>query len=578
MKKHNFIKGALGVVLAGGLMACSSDYLDVKPQTSTDSSTVSASVKGARLGLYGICASMYAQWSSFQNYYSFNGESQCMFIYGDMCGQDYFSWIWAGRTSTWALNWDSMTNDNAWLPLLGWIYNYTLVSETNNILEGIDNATGDEAERDFIKAQCLTIRAHAYTRLLQIYGPRWEDSNNGQTECIVMRLTPTTGDSPLVSMNTVLDQIYADLDNAIALYQSSKGRRTYKWEPDLSVAQGVYTRAALLKHDYETAQKMAASARANYPIMSKEDYKSGFALENSEYLWNNEGSSENVLYFAWGAWYTCNGPYPNIWGHGPGAINYDLYRAIPDGNGDNVYKELFFTPDKRLYPGLSSDDFWGEEYVDPVNMNMNNKAPRMTMTIAAFSRSAKPAIGTAWPNACTPVTGESDAAGEVIVPFGAQFKFWSTDGWGTSVFPYMRASELLLSEAEAAYHNGQEGTARNLLNELLAKRIDGYTCSASGSALLDEIRLIRRIELWGEGHSWFDLKRWNLPMERRAWVAKDPTSNNIPNLYAVKKEPSASKGWRWAIPMSETQYNQGIHVGEKVETEPVAQRRLNMTK
>lgn len=555
--KKNILKGVIGLVVAGTLASCSSDYLQVDPKTSIDSSTVTSSVSGAQKALYGACASMYGQWSSFQGYYSFNGESQFMFMYGEVPGQDVFSWIWAGRTSTWALNWDSMANDNAWIPLLGWIYNYTLISEVNNILGGIDTAEGDESLRDFVKAQALTIRAHAYTRLLQLYAPRWQDSNNGEKLCLVLRLDLSTGDSPLVSMNTILDRIYTDLDDAIALYQSCGQKRAYKWEPNIDVAKGTYARAALIKNDYPKAENMAKEARAAYPIMTADDYKSGFALSNSEYLWQNDPSAEGVFYFAWGSWYTCNGPYPNIWGHGPGAINYDLYKMIPTGSGNNAYKDLYFTPDKRLLTGLSAKNFWDPAFIDETNMNLNGKVKQMMSTIASYNARLKPAVGAAWPNANTP-TKETSAGTTIVVPFGAQYKFWSVDEYGTTAFPFMRASELLLTEAEAAYHNNHPEVAIKNLNELAAKRVDGYTCSKSGEDLLNEIRTWRRIELWGEGHSWFDLKRWNLPMERRPWIKDDVNSNNIPKVYAVKFNPDFNNGWRYVIPRQETQYNHAI--------------------
>lgn len=561
MKKHILIKGAVGVLVAGMMSSCASDYLDVKPETSLDSAVVSSTVDGAQLALYGTCASMYAQWNNWETYYAFNGESSFMMEYGDMPGSDYFSWAWGARTATFALNWESMDNNNSWIPLLAWTYNYTLIGQANNVLIGIDEAEGDAAERDFIKAQFLTIRAHAYTHLLQVFAPRWEDSNNGERKCIVLRTTPTTGDTPLVTMNTVLNQIYADLDNAIALYESCGLKRSYKWEPDVNVAKGVYTRVALLKHDYKVAQKMAHEARASFPIMSADDYKSGFCLDNSEYMWNNDPSPDQIYYFAFGSWYACNGPYPCIQGFGPGAINYDFYKQIPDAGGDNVYKSLFFTPDKPLPAGLGASAFWNDGYVDPGSMNMNGRVQRMSVAISAMNRRMKPAVGASWPAANTP-TNETGSNTTIVVPFGAQYKFWGTDGFGSGVFPYMRGAELLLAEAEAAYHNGEEATAKSCINELAAKRVSGYTCSKSGNELLNEIRLWRRAELWGEGHSWFDLKRWNLPMERKAWVAGDENSGNIPKIYSIKRDPSYANGWRYAIPMAETQYNKAINLSE----------------
>jgi hypothetical protein len=123
----------------------------------------------------------------------------------------------------------------------------------------------------------------------------------------------------------------------------------------------------------------------------------------------------------------------------------------------------------------------------------------------------------------------------------------------------MRASEMLLAEAEAAYYNNDLTTARNCLVELNTKRGQtSYTCDKSGQQLLDEIRLYRRIELWGEGKNWMDYKRWNIPMERRVWVAGDNTSNNVPANCGMTKNPSDMNGWRIGIPLSESNYNADI--------------------
>lgn len=79
---------------------------------------------------------------------------------------------------------------------------------------------------------------------------------------------------------------------------------------------------------------------------------------------------------------------------------------------------------------------------------------------------------------------------------------------------YMRASEMYLIEAEARAMLS-DATAADVLFELVSYRDPGYTTStATGTALRDEIVLQRRIELWGEGVSFFDLKRLGLPSVR----------------------------------------------------------------
>lgn len=153
-------------------------------------------------------------------------------------------------------------------------------------------------------------------------------------------------------------------------------------------------------------------------------------------------------------------------------------------------------------------------------------------------------------------TPDSDGeSGTFVIPFGANYKFWALGTYSNTQFPFLRASEMLLTEAEAAYYNNDLTTARACLEELNNKRTTGYTCNLSGQELLDEIRVCRRIELWGEGHNWFDYKRWNIPMERRAWVKGDPTSGSWPLTMAWKHETDYVKGWTMAIPITEVDYN-----------------------
>ena len=73
----------------------------------------------------------------------------------------------------------------------------------------------------------------------------------------------------------------------------------------------------------------------------------------------------------------------------------------------------------------------------------------------------------------------------------------------------MRTPEMILIEAEAMYHQGQETEAHDLLFKLQSNR-DPYAVksAATGSALLEEILLERRKEMYGEfGVEWFDAKR-----------------------------------------------------------------------
>ncbi len=529
MKFNNILKGAMGLVVAGVMTGCAGDYLDVAPVTNVTDNEVISTVDGARSGMYGVCRSMAMQYSDMSGYMFFNGEGWIDMFYGDVMGQDYVSLMWQQQMGNINYNWGSMTLPNGWQSRLMWMYCYNLINQSNRVLDGIDTAEGDDAERSRVKACLLTIRAHAYIHLLQCYAPRWQDSGNGSVKCVIIRNTNDGVDVPLSSMAEVLDYIYKDLDNAIALFTSSDKKRSFEWEPNIEVAKGLYARAALLKEDWKTAQKMAHEARQGHEIMTMDQYKGGFAEANQEWMWNNACDSYFLYYWATGSLYGCNGAYATIWRYGAGAINLDLYNMLDE---NDQRRDLFWTPDKvedrsyNLTGSLSPEDFFDTSCVDPSSMNCNANNNWMILALKLFGADKIPNGDVAkWGNPYeirSPDVSESQKQ-SIYITIGAQYKFWGVDYLGTNSFPFMRGAELLLTEAEAAYHNGEEGVAKPHRIELNSKRIKNYTCTSTGSALLDEIRLSRRIELWGEGHSWFDLKRWNMPLVRSEWVEGDPT-------------------------------------------------------
>ena len=67
-------------------------------------------------------------------------------------------------------------------------------------------------------------------------------------------------------------------------------------------------------------------------------------------------------------------------------------------------------------------------------------------------------------------------------------------------------------EAEAAAHLGE---GASLINTFMTTYRDPkYTCEKSGDELIDEIVFQKRVELWGEGQSFFDYKRLNMSVTR----------------------------------------------------------------
>jgi len=85
--------------------------------------------------------------------------------------------------------------------------------------------------------------------------------------------------------------------------------------------------------------------------------------------------------------------------------------------------------------------------------------------------------------------------------------------WDNTVV--LRWPELYLNRAEARYQSGDQAGAWADLNFLRARRYKGFVVPGTpltGQALLDEILKQRLLEFAFEGHRFFDLKRYGLPI------------------------------------------------------------------
>jgi hypothetical protein len=91
--------------------------------------------------------------------------------------------------------------------------------------------------------------------------------------------------------------------------------------------------------------------------------------------------------------------------------------------------------------------------------------------------------------------------------------------------PYIRNEELILIYAEANVGTDNNAAVDAINTIRNAHGISDYTGGTSESELMDEIMYQRRYSLFGEGHRWVDMRRWNrlgeLPIDRTdddVWV------------------------------------------------------------
>jgi hypothetical protein len=134
-------------------------------------------------------------------------------------------------------------------------------------------------------------------------------------------------------------------------------------------------------------------------------------------------------------------------------------------------------------------------------------------------------------------------------------------------FPIMRVEEMYLIEAEAAAHQ-DAGRGLNLLKDFVTTYRDpSYTCLASTTeAVVEAVFLQKRIELWGEGQTFFDYKRLNHSVDRTTstnWESNEVFKTNgrpawmtFPIIISEENNNKGIKGWN--NPDSSDKYESGM--------------------
>lgn len=112
----------------------------------------------------------------------------------------------------------------------------------------------------------------------------------------------------------------------------------------------------------------------------------------------------------------------------------------------------------------------------------------------------------------------------------------------------MRAGEMVLIEAEALARQNKNDDAAIALKKLMSMRDPSWNKT---SVTAEDVVLQRRIELWGEGFAYFDLKRLNKGIDRNY------QGNNHLAGYTLTI-PAQDPAWTYQIPRKELQENTHI--------------------
>ncbi len=364
-----------------------------------------------------------------------------------------------------------------------WNYYYKFVQTQNNLISAVNPATATEQQLGMLGA-AQAYRALAYLDMARMFEflPNDKTSNITPSGNDVLNLTvpivregmdeSTTRNNPRVHRDAMFTFILEDLDNAekniVYLDQATKTL------PHLDVVYGLKARLYMWVEDYENAKKYARLAidNASAGVMTEADCldpKTGFNQLNKWMLGSQlvaEDETVKTGIVNWGSW-MCN------------EAQYGYAAAEP-----------VTMISASMYHRLSNTDFRKKMFKAPAGHELSGKE---TFISAAF--------GSTFPT-YTAIKFRPNQGNDQEYTIGS-----------ATAFPMMRVEEMYFIEAEAAEHIAA-GEGKALLESfMLAHRDPEYKFPTDMSAI-DEIVFQKRIELWGEGHTFFDVKRLNMPVTR----------------------------------------------------------------
>lgn len=529
MKK--ILKYSFYTAVALCMASCGENYLELSPEEYTTKTQLFDSPETAQFAVNGLGRLMSKQYLSNQGY---NGEGTVYFYNCEYEGDGVQKLDYTGWANLINSNYNqNNTNSNLHVT---WYYYYRVIGNANQILANIpeDVSGALKSEWDYIRAQALTFRAYSYTMLSQIYCRRWTD-RNGQSRGLVMRLDTSKDPMPCSTLAQTYEQIYKDLDEAIALFKScGKERDTdieMRWIPGEDVAHAIYSRAALIRNDWQNVITHSQEASKGYSIMGTDDYMAGFNTANKEWIWEVfEDDTQPIYYYSFYNYMSssCAGSASRSY---PPCISKQLVDPI-DPSDTRLAMYAIPTKEELISDGVLDAD---GNFIKYPTRNKVTKGDFFNRVRKDFSNKGR--------------TYSTTSVGYYIGT-----KFIVKSGVGDGCIPIFRLAEMLYNEAEAQYRLGNEAAAQQCLNKATQPYQEGYNCTKTGQDLWDEIVALRKFDLWSEGHSWFDLKRWGVSMERKTW---EEGGSWIPEFAkkAGNYGPADRNNWTYVIPQMETNYN-----------------------
>lgn len=488
--------------------------LDTQPEGDTVTSSKKEEVVGndpskAEAGVNAI----FAQFSQYApnedalnrvNHHDIGFPSVMMFT--DMNGNDVVSdnngYNWMGES----LDYEDRIYTSRGTQII-WNDMYKIIRACNNVIGSIDYETEDPTSQYYL-AQGLAVRSFSYWVLAQLY--QFNYAGNQSKPCVPI-ITNENSDAaavngePRATVEDVFTLIQTDIDKAVSLLESAETNgitRPDKRYINLAVAYGLSARVNLTMENWTEAATAAtnaiAASSATPASISDVDQPAFWTVNENNWMWGiivNE--TDAVVTSGIVNWISHVGSfnYGYSWYSGGWQISQKLFASIPSTD----VRKGWWLDGTGTSPNLTAEEL--------AVMESHSFVPYSQVKFAPYN------------NVLETSTNAND-------------------------IPLMRIEEMHLIKAEAEAMSGGDGKT-TLENFIQTYRDPDYVCTATD--MQKEVHRHRRIELWGEGLSWYDIMRLELGVDRRG--------AGYPNAAMVFNIEPGSDVLLWRIPEAEIQAN-----------------------
>ncbi len=462
MKKTKIFVSLL--LAASVFSACNQKLLDFSPTDSGSGEELLKEASTAISSVNGIYRSMWsAGWTTTGNTHQCFGISAynlALEVMADdliMQGQGN-GWFWFDHV----YSVKSYYSSSAFRGYDVWYANYKWIADANYIIAAEESMGGSTADVSYVVGQAYAIRALAYLNLATWFA-RAPDNPLGGTSrwndpgvpVYTEGTSIKTEGKPRENLSIVYERISKDMDRAVELLE--KGQGTSLADNNKSHIS-LYVALGLKSRVCLVTGDWEGAYDAAMRVIEEGPYAVGGQSELMGGM--NDINNANVMWGAGIANSEQSGAYASFFTHMDN-VSGSYAQASP---------KLI---SKQLYNHISDNDIRKRWW------NPNDRESPYVSTKFSFSNVA------AW-------------LGDYI---------------------YMRVEEMYFTAAEAALRSGDEDSARNLMNTVMAPRNPGYNASAYRGTMLgattttwtgsflENILLQRRVELWGEYGRLFDVRR-----------------------------------------------------------------------